>query len=95
MGYQAGEAPDLGRVFLELAQPTGTNIALLSIRFESGDTSLQFREVGESARQEGYLAIGIIAESVNGGRLLLNPDADLSWTPATADRLVVLTPSGT
>ena len=87
--------PDLDRVFHELAQPTGTSIALLSIRLESADTPLQFGEVRESARQEGYLAIGIIAESVNGGRLLLNPDADLSWIPAAADRLVALTPFDT
>ena len=77
------------------SQPTGTSIALLTIRLESADTLLQFGEIRESAHQEGYLAIGIIAESVNDGRLLLNPDADLSWIPAAADRLVALTPFDT
>jgi hypothetical protein len=87
--------PDLERVFLELAQPTGTSITLLSIHSDSEDAPLQFGEIRETARLEGYLAIGIIAKSVNGGRLLLNPDADLTWIPAAADRLVALTPYDT
>jgi hypothetical protein len=85
--------PELGRIFRELSRPTGTGIALLSIWSERGDTLPRFSEARAAARRQGYLAIGILAESINGGRLLLNPDDELSWTPGAADRLVVLTPA--
>jgi hypothetical protein len=86
--------PELGRIFRELAKPTGASTALLSLRSESRDAPLRFSEACAIACREGYRPIGILAESINGGRLLLNPDDDVSWTPGAADRLVVLTPSG-
>jgi hypothetical protein len=85
--------PELGRIFRELAKPTGTSIALLSLRSASRDMPLRFSEVCAIAYREDYLPIGVLAESVNGGRVLLNPDDDMSWIPGAADRLVVLTPS--
>jgi hypothetical protein len=90
---QVALKPELGLVFQELAQPSGANIALCEITTAEPDLPLVFSDVRAEAQKQGYLAIGVHCESVNGGRLLLNPSPDLTWRPIAKDRLVVLTPA--
>jgi hypothetical protein len=90
---QVALKPELGLVFQELAQPSGASIALCEITTAEPDLPLVFSDVRAEAQKQGYLAIGVHCESVNGGRLLLNPSPDLTWRPIAKDRLVVLTPA--
>jgi len=90
---QVALEPGLGLVFNELAQPSGTSIALRKVVSRTGDSDANFAELSAVARAAGELAIGLVSPNVNGGRVVLNPDRDFRWSPSVDDRLVVLTDS--
>ncbi len=88
---QVALKPELGRVFRELLQPQGQSLGFLEIT-ESG-AALSFEEAAAAASERGFLALGVVAGAVDGGRLTLNPPRTLRWTTAPGDRLVVLGPA--
>jgi hypothetical protein len=90
---QVALKPELGLVFNELAQASGTSIALRRIVSRTDDADSSFAELSAVARAAGELAIGLVSPNVNGGRVVLNPDRGLRWSPSADDRLVVLTDS--
>jgi hypothetical protein len=89
---QVALKPELGLVFGDLAQPTGPGISFRAVQAASG-APVSFSALSSAARAGGCLAIGVLARAINGGDVLLNPDYELSWTPAENDRLIVLTPA--
>jgi len=89
---QVALKPELGLVFGDLAQPAGSCISLLSL-VPSPGSPIRYGDLCRAARTQRCLAIGVLADAVNGGRVLLNPDDDLCWTPDENDRVIVLTPA--
>jgi hypothetical protein len=88
---QVALKPDLGRVFRELVQPTGTSFALRQLGEVPSSSVLSYGAVTAATRRRGELAIGIQAPEVNEGQLLLNPPGELTWTHDPGDRVIVLT----
>ncbi len=89
---QVALRPELGLLFSGLIQSTGPRISLCEVA-PSDAAPVSFAALSSAARADGRLAIGVLAQTLNGGRVLLNPDAGLTWTPAENDRLIVLTPA--
>jgi hypothetical protein len=88
---QVALKPELGLVFRDLAQPSGSCISFR--RLDPAGVAIRYGDLCHAARRQHCLAIGVLAGTINDGRVHLNPDDDLSWTPAEDDRLIVLTPA--
>jgi hypothetical protein len=88
---QVALKPDLGRVFRELVQPTGTFFAFRQMLEVPEASTVSYGAVAAGARRRGELAVGIVAPAVNDGRLLLNPPGELTWSADPGDQVVVLT----
>jgi len=88
---QVALAPPLRRVYRELAHPTGTQIALRKIKSQAERAHLHFDELSAAVTLQGEFAIGLLSPEINEGRVILNPDKDLSWEHHPDDRVIVLT----
>ena len=88
---QVALAPSLRRVYRELVQPSGANIAFRRIKSQAERTHLRFGELSVAANLHGELVIGLLSPNIDEGRVILNPDDDLSWEHNPEDRVIVLT----
>jgi len=88
---QVALAPSLRRVYRELVQPSGANIAFRRIRSQAERALIRFGDLSTATTQRGELAIGILSTEINDGRVVLNPNDELSWEHSPGDRVVVLT----
>ena len=88
---QVALAPSLRRVYRALVHPSGTHIALRKLKSQAEGAHLRFGELSAIAGLQGELAIGLLSQNVNEGRVILNPGDDLSWEHNPEDCVVVLT----
>ena len=88
---QVALAPPLRQVYSELVHPSGIHIALRRIESQAERARLSFGELSVAATQRGELAIGVLSTEINEGRVVLNPNDELSWEHSPGDRIVVLT----
>ena len=88
---QVALAPPLRRVYREFAHPSGTHIALRKIKPQAERAHLRFGELSAATTLHGELPIGLLSPNINEGRVVLNPNDDLSWEHHADDRVIVLT----
>ena len=88
---QVALAPSLRRVYRELVQPSGTHIAFRRIKSQAERALIRFGDLSTATTERGELAIGILAPGINDGRVVLNPNDELSWEHQAEDRVIVLT----
>jgi hypothetical protein len=90
---QVALAPPLRQVYSELVHPSGTHITLRKIESQTERARLRFGDLSAATTQRGELAIGILSPEINDGRVVLNPNDELSWEHNPKDRIVGMTAS--
>jgi hypothetical protein len=82
--------PELGLIFEELTQSSGTTILFRSLEPKTGKADCSFSELAEQAAAQGETAIGVVTSSAGARQTRLNPGADARWACEEIEQVIVL-----
>ena len=87
---QVALEPELGLIFQELTESSGTTILFRSPGPETEKADCRFSELAEQAATRGETAIGVVTSSAGVRQTRLNPGADARWTCEEIEQVIVL-----
>ena len=87
---QVALEPELGLIFQELTESSGTTILFRSPGPKTEKADCRFSEFDEQAAARGETAIGVVTSSAGVRQTRLNPGADARWACDDIEQVIVL-----
>jgi len=87
---QVALEPELGLIFQELTQFSGTTILFRSLKPGVRKADCSFSEIVAQAASKGETAIGVVVTGAGANRTILNPGSESRWAYEHIEQVIVL-----